>query len=69
MAKERTKKVTMILPEDLLQRAMRVSKSGMTPTVKEGLKLLADRDIYARLLKMQGKGGFSMSWQELRGEE
>lgn len=69
MHKVRMKKVTMILPEDLLQKAMRVSKSGMTPTVREALKLLAARDVYTRLLKMRGKGGFSMTWQELRGEE
>lgn len=69
MAKPRMKKLTILVPQDLLRKAQRATKSGATPTVRKGLELVAARDVYDRLLKMQGKGGFSMTWQELRGEE
>jgi len=69
MAKERMRKLTILIPEKLLAKARRVSKSGITPTVRKGLELLAAQEAYERLLKMRGKGGFSMTWQELRGDE
>lgn len=69
MAKARMKKLTILVPEDLLRRARKATKSGATPTVRRGLELVAARDLYDRLLKLRGKGGFSMTWQELRGEE
>ena len=69
MAKSRMRKVTVLLPDDVLRRARRVSKKGITPTLRESLQAYASRDVYDRLLKMRGKGGFSLTWQELRGEE
>jgi hypothetical protein len=69
MAKKRLKKVTVLLPEDLLRKARRVSRRGITPTLRESLEQYAAKDVYDRLLKMRGKGGFSMTWQELRGDE
>ena len=63
------RKLTILIPEKLLQKARRVSKTGITPTVRKGLELLAAQEAYERLLKMRGKGGFSMTWQELRGDE
>jgi hypothetical protein len=69
MATKRKRKFTMVLEEDLMQRARRVSKRGITPTVRESLKLYAAQEVYSRLLEMKGKGGFTMTWQELRGDE
>ena len=69
MAKERLRKVTVLIPAALLQKARRVSRSGITPTIRKSLQLYAVQDVYDRLLKMRGKGGFSLTWQELRGEE
>jgi len=69
MAKKRVKKLTILVPEDILRKAMRVSKSGITPTVRMGLKLLAAQDVYDRLLALRGKVKYGMTWQELRGEE
>ncbi len=46
-----------------------MSKKGITTTLRESLQAYASRDVYDRLLKMRGKGGFSLTWQELRGEE
>ena len=69
MANQRLRKVTVLLPEDLLRKARRVSRRGITPTLRESLEAYAAKDVYDRLLKMRGKGGFSMTWQELRGDE
>jgi hypothetical protein len=69
MAKVRMRKLTIMIPEDVLRRAQRRTKAGITPTIRKGLENLATQDFYARLLTMRGKGGFSMTWQELRGEE
>lgn len=69
MAKRRMKKLTVLVPEDLLRKAQNATRGGATPTVRRGLELLAAQDVYEKLLGMRGKGGFSLTWQELRGEE
>ena len=69
MGKEQTQKLTVIVPKDLLRRARRATKSGATPTVRKGLELLAARDAYDQLLKMRGRVKFSLTWQEMRGDE
>ena len=69
MDKRRLKKLTVLVPEILLRRAKRATKSGATPTVRKGLELLAARDAYDQLLKMRGRVKFRLSWQEMRGEE
>jgi hypothetical protein len=69
MAKERMKKLTVLVPEQLLKKATRATRTGITPTIRMGLKLLAARDAYDRLLKLRGKVRFGLTWQEMRGEE
>jgi len=63
------RKLTILIPEKLLAKARRVSKSGITPTVRKGLELLAATEAYERLLKMRGKVKFGLTWQEMRGDE
>lgn len=69
MIKRRLRKVTVLLPEDVLRKARSVSRSGITPTIRKSLQLYAAQGAYDRLLKMRGKGGLSLTWEELRGEE
>lgn len=69
MATERMKKLTILVPQDLLRKATEATHQGATPTVRMGLKLLAARRAYDRLLGLQGKVKFSLTWQELRGEK
>ncbi len=69
MAKPRMKKLTILVPHDLLRKAQRTTKSGATPTVRKGLEVLAARDAYEGLRKLRGKVKFGLTWQELRGEE
>ena len=69
MAKDRMKKLTILVPEELLRKATEATRAGATPTVRMGLKLLTARRAYDRLLGLQGKVKFSMTWQQMRGEE
>lgn len=49
------KKITVMLPEDLLDRAMKASGEGITPTLRKGLELVAAKNVYKELLKLKGK--------------
>ena len=69
MAKQRLRKLTILIPEDLLRRAQRTTKAGITPTMRRGLEVLAAQDAYEGLRKLRGKVKFGLTWQELRGEE
>ena len=69
MAKERKRKLTVMVPEELIQKATRVTKTGVTATVRSALELVAAHDVYDRLLRMRGKVKFGLTWQEMRGEE
>lgn len=61
-----TRKVTVELPVDLLERAQKQSGAGITQTIREGLQILAASQAYSELLKYKGKIQFSRSWQELK---
>ena len=69
MAKEQMKKLTIMVPRDLLRRAQKATKAGATPTVRKGLELLAAHDVYDQLRALEGKVKFSLTWLEMRGEE
>ena len=69
MAKQRMKKLTILVPQDLLRRAQRATKAGATPTVRKGLELLAAHHAYDGLRKMRGKVRLGLTWQEMRGDE
>lgn len=49
------KKITVMVPEDLLHRAMKASGEGITPTITEGLEKVAARTAYQYLLSQRGK--------------
>jgi len=69
MRKERMKKLTVLVPVDLLRHAKEATKDNATATVREGLKLLAARRAYDGLLALRGKVKFGMTWQEMRGDD
>jgi hypothetical protein len=69
MAKEHMRKLTVMVPEELLQQARRATRRGATPTVRLGLKLVAAQEASARLRRLRGKVKLGMSWQEIRGDE
>ncbi|PWU15784.1 MAG: hypothetical protein C5B49_11305 [Bdellovibrio sp.] len=60
------RKVTVILPEDLLARALKASGEGITPTLRKGLELVAAKDAYKTLLKLKGKFDLKINLDESR---
>jgi hypothetical protein len=69
MAKNRMRKLTVLVPDDLIRRATQATRQGITPTVRRGLQIIAAQEAYANLRKLRGKVKFGLTWQELRGEE
>jgi len=69
VGRERTmklKKLTLEVPEELLERAKSATGQGITPTVRKGLELVAASRAYAQLRSLRGKIKFSISLSELR---
>lgn len=62
MAQE--KKVTVMLPTDLVDRALKASGTSLTATIRKGLVLIAAKDAYKGLLKLKGK--FDIGIDELK---
>lgn len=64
------KKVTFLIPPALLQKAQKVTKLGVTPTIKKSLELLTSRSTldttYEELLKLKGKVKTSLDLKSLR---
>lgn len=60
------KKVTVLLPQDLVRRALRASGEGLTPTLRRGLEMVAAKDVYAKILKLKGKVDLAIDLDELR---
>ena len=51
----KTRKVTLVLPDDLLNEAQRQTGQGITPTVREGLRLLTRKRAYESVRGYRGK--------------
>jgi hypothetical protein len=63
-----TRKITVEVPADLLEKAQQATKAGITETVCAGLKLLAASNVYERMRQMRGKVRFSLSWRDLKDD-
>lgn len=60
------KKLTIQVPEELLERATAASGVGITPTIRRGLELMAASGAYAKLRRLKGKVKFHAKLAELR---
>jgi len=60
------RKITVHVRSDLLDRAQKAARAGVSETVRKGLELLAAGEAYDGLLKMRGKVKFSVDLSELR---
>ncbi len=60
------KKVTILLPADLLKKAQATTGEGITPTIREGLELLAAGRAFAQLHALRGRVRFARSAAALR---
>jgi len=63
-----TRKITIEIPEDLLEKAQQASGSGITQTIRIGLQLLAASQAYDNLRQLRGKVRFSRTWEELKDD-
>jgi hypothetical protein len=62
------KKVTIELPEDLLEKAQQATGSGITQTIRTGLQLLAASQAYDRLRQARGTFQFQQTLAELKDD-
>lgn len=60
------KKVTVHVPEDLLEKAQKFSGQGITETIRLGLQLVAAGRAYDQLRKLRGKVSFSLNLKKMR---
>lgn len=60
------RKITVEVPEELLTRAQKSTKEGVTATVRRGLELVAAGQAYEDLLRLKGKVRFSVDAKRLR---
>jgi hypothetical protein len=63
---ETLKKVTVMLPAELLARATAATGKGTTATIREGLESVAVAESYEALRRLRGKVKFSRTAVELR---
>jgi hypothetical protein len=66
MPTEKTQKVTVILPVELIRKATRASKSGLTPTIRQGLESLVTANAYRQLRQVRGTQKFTINLKRLR---
>ena len=60
------RKITLEVPEDLLQRALASSGEGITRTVRRGLELVAAGNAYDNLRQLRGKVKLGIDLERLR---
>jgi len=68
---ESSRKITVIIPNKLIERAIKASGEGLTPTIRRGLELVAAKDAYSAIQALQGKykkRGLGATLDELRQE-
>jgi hypothetical protein len=62
------RKITVEVPEELLEKAQKASGEGITQTVRTGLQLVAASRTYAHLRQLRGKVRFTRTWAELKAD-
>ena len=62
------RKITVHVPADLLLRAQRTTKAGITTTVRRGLELVAAGEAYRKLRSLRGKVKVSIDLESLRAD-
>ena len=65
---ETARKITVEVPQELLKKAQRASGTGITQTVRTGLRLVAASHTYARLRQLRGKVRFTRTLAELKAD-
>lgn len=55
-----------MLPEELLTQAQKITRQGITPTVRRGLELIAAQKTFDKLRKLRGKLDLGLDLKALR---
>lgn len=63
-----TRKITIEVPEELLDKAQRATGRGITETVRRGLQIVAASKAYAEARKLRGKYRFSITFDEMKDD-
>lgn len=63
---DQLRKVTVMLPTDLLERVQFLSGDNLTANIREGLQMLANRAAQRKLLEWRGKINMTINVDELR---
>jgi Arc/MetJ-type ribon-helix-helix transcriptional regulator len=64
MARER--KITVHVPDELLDRAQKATGQGITETIRQGLRLVAAGETSRRVSQLRGSVRFSIDLDRLR---
>jgi hypothetical protein len=62
------RKITVEVPQNLLEKAQRASGTGITQTVRTGLLLVAASRTYARIRNLRGKVRFTRTVSQLKAD-
>jgi hypothetical protein len=62
------RKVTIEVPPELLERAQRASRTGVSQTIRAGRELVAASHTYAQLRQLRGKVRFTRTLAELKAD-
>ena len=65
---ETLRKITVSVPQDLLEKAQQASGTGITQTVRAGLQLVAASRTYAHILHLRGKVRFTRTLAKLKAD-
>ena len=60
------RKITVHVPEDLLDAAQKVTSQGITETVRQGLRLVAAGQTFRKISNLRGSVKFSLDLKRLR---
>jgi len=63
------RKITAVLPAQLVEAAMETSGVGLTETLREALRDYNHHAASRKLLGLRGKVKFDLDWRELRGKD
>ena len=63
------RKITIMLPESLVDKALSASKTSLTATIRQGLELVAASSAYEGLRKYRGKLKLGLNLDKLREDK
>lgn len=63
------KKITTIIPEDLIKSAQKVTGQGITQTIKTALQLLSKKESYKEFKALKGTYKSKLDISRLREDE